>query len=96
MRALRQPIIGIKGIEAKMPMAVPKISDILGQIANKIPELPTGMSSSPGIRLAKPKVPAAFRSIEAILPNALPKVSQLIDKGSISSAPAKAPNLIFE
>lgn len=99
---LKAPLAFPKSIEASLPKGLPQVSTLLASFTDNLPEmpalpnaLPTGVNQLPQM----PMVTEFIKSIEAGLPEGLPKLGQTIIPGAreeVAPAPKKAPELIFE
>lgn len=99
---LSVPIGVPKSIEASLPSGLPKVSTLMANALAALPALPAlpaGMPTMPAAVPRFPKVTEFIRSVETVLPTALPKFPVPGQGGAASEvkpASRKAPELVFE
>lgn len=79
---LKMPLSFPKAIEAQLPKGAPSISGILGAVADALPEGPDIPipAEIPKGKFTLPKVTTFLKSVEEVLPERAPKVSEVVER----------------
>lgn len=89
---LKAPLAVPRSIEAKLPKGVPRVSSVMESITAALPAGLTLPAALPTGALQPLKITEFIKRVEAVMPNAVPRIASQ----ETPPAPKKAPELIFE